>query len=66
MSGDRGYSFGEQYPIRYEKVGSRWEVFDARTDEVLDSVEHEWEAMDRAHALNGSPTPDLPGIDGTP
>ena len=66
MLNRRGYGFGAEYPIHYERRGEGWQVFDARTDEVLAEVDHEWEAMDRSLELNGSPVPDLTGIDSTP
>ena len=66
MIGKRGYSFGRQYPVHYERAGNGWEIFDARTDEVLETADSEWRARDRAYVLNGSPPIDHRGIDETP
>lgn len=67
MLNKRGYSFGAQYPIHYDKgKGGKWEVFDARTDRVIADGLDEWEAVGRAHKENGSPSVDIAGIDSTP
>jgi hypothetical protein len=66
MLNKRGYSFGEQYPIHYEQRLDGWAVFDARTDTDIATGLKEWEARDLAIKENGSPKPDLVGLDLTP
>jgi hypothetical protein len=67
MLNKRGYSFGAEYPFHFEnRMEHGWAVFDARNDVDHATGLREWEASKLALELNGSPTPDLAGIDETP
>ena len=66
MVNKRGYSFGPDLPFHYEQRLDGWAVFDARDDKDHGTGLKEWEASKLAQKLNGSPKPDLAGIDATP
>lgn len=74
MVNKRGYSFGVDHPIHYEKRGDSYAVFDARDDRDIEvGIKNDWDASKRCQDENEKlgfgcrPTPaDIAAIDLTP
>ena len=66
MVNKRGYSYGPEFPIHYERRLDGWAVFDARDDRDIATGLKEWEAQKLCLQENNHPTPNLTEIDLTP
>ena len=63
MINKRGYSFGPDLPIHYERRNDGWAVFDARDERDIGTGLTEWEAKALAERENGLAGPNAEQVE---